>query len=165
MNDLLEQIEKALANNLYYLALQSTLALPDICSALISPNGQTSGRQYIDWYDRYAKEADSNAIDGEDCYKFRCSALHQGSSEHKKSSYSRILFVEPSVKGFVFHNNILNDSLNIDLNIFCNNMIESVRKWIDSVKNDSVFIENYKHFMKRHPNGLAPYIGGIPVIS
>ena len=38
MHDLLEQIEKALECNLYYLALQSTLALPDICGALESEN-------------------------------------------------------------------------------------------------------------------------------
>ena len=62
MNDFLEQILKALDCNLYYLALQSTLSLPDICSALISPNGMTSCSQYINWYNTYAKESVSLSI-------------------------------------------------------------------------------------------------------
>lgn len=56
MHDLLEQIEKALECNLYYLALQSTLALPDICGALESENGQANRTKYINWYNTYAKE-------------------------------------------------------------------------------------------------------------
>lgn len=166
MNDFLEQILKALDCNLYYLALQSTLSLPDICSALISPNGMTSGSQYINWYNTYAKEPGSLSINGEDCYKFRCSAIHQGSTQHARSSYSRILFIEASrANGIIIHNTVLNDALNIDLRVFCENMVQSVVKWLELVKDDPIFLSNYEKFMKRYPNGFPPYIVGISIIT
>lgn len=165
MEELLAQIKFALKNNLYYLALYATLALPDICSALSSEDGQTSGRQYMDWYNKYAKNKCSSILDGYGCYKFRCSSLHQGTTQHKKMDYSRVLFLEPTNNAVVLHDNILNDALNIDLNIFCLSMIDAVINWQNDVKNDPIFIKNYKSFMKRYPNGLSPYIGGVPVIS
>lgn len=165
MHDLLEQIEKALECNLYYLALQSTLALPDICGALESENGQANRTKYINWYNTYAKEDSENAISGDDCYKFRCSAIHQGSTEHSNSSYDRIMFIEPCINSICCHNNIINNALNIDLRIFCNNMISAVRKWLTTVEQNPNFTRNYAHFMKRYPEGLSPYIGGVPVIS
>lgn len=165
MHDLLEQIEKALEYNLYYLALQSTLALPDICGALESENGQANRTKYINWYNTYAKEDSINAISGDDCYKFRCSAIHQGSTEHGNSSYDRIIFIEPSINGISFHNNTMDNVLNIDLKIFCNNMLSAVREWLKTVEQNPNFNKNYTHFMKRYPNGFSPYIVGIPVIS
>jgi hypothetical protein len=68
-------------------------------------------------------------------------------------------------KNMIFHDNVMNDALNIDLNIFCLSMIDAVEEWYDQIKNDPIFVENYKTFMKRYPNGLSPYIGGVPVIS
>ena len=53
MEELLIQIELALQYNLYYLALQSTLTLPDICSALIDTKGETSGAKYASWCSKW----------------------------------------------------------------------------------------------------------------
>ena len=165
MEDLLVQIELALKCNLYYLALQSALTLPDICSSLINVDGTTSGSQYISWFDDHAKEDGDCAISGSDCYKFRCSNLHQGSSINSRSSYSRIMFIEPVITNISIHNCIMNDALCIDLNRFCNNLISAVRTWLVLVKNDSNFKKNYPKLIKRYPDGIAPYIGGLPVIS
>lgn len=165
MDDLLSQIKIALNSNLYYLALYTTLALPDICSALSSKDGKTSGRQYIEWYDKYAKGKCSSNLDGFACYKFRCSSLHQGTTQDKRMGYSKIIFLEPVNQNMILHDNILNDALNIDLNIFCLAMIKAVEDWLNDIKDTPNFIRNYKKFMKRYPNGLSPYIVGIPVIS
>src|SRR5699024_6261516 len=43
----------------------------------------------------------------------------KGSTQHPRGRHSRIIFVEPGQSGIVLHNNIMNDALNIDVHIFC----------------------------------------------
>ena len=63
------------------------------------------------------------------------------------------------------HCNILNDALNLDLNIFCRDVIMGVEQWLQNYEGTNRYNENYSRFMRRYPEGLAPYIVGIPVIS
>lgn len=163
MEDFLQQIEKALDYNLYYIALQASLTLPDICAALEASNGETSKSKYLAWYKQYFKG--NIFLSAEDCYYFRCSNVHQAKTIHANSKYARILFIEPQTTTITAHNCILEDSLCIDVNIFCNDMISSVRSWISSVKGTEPFETNYKGLIKRYPNGLPPYIVGVPIIS
>lgn len=93
------------------------------------------------------------------------SALHQGSSQNPRSTYSRILFVEPSATTNIFHNNILNAALNIDVRIFCNDIVSGALTWLQQNQNSQNYIQNYGKFMQRYPNGLAPYLVGVPVIG
>ncbi len=165
MQNLLDQIQKGLEADLYYLSLFTALAIPDICGAIDSKNGKADSSKYRKWFDEYVAPKYKGFLTGEDCYAFRCSLLHQGSSQHPKSSYSRILFVEPTATTNVCHNNILYDALNIDIRIFCNDIIEGVRKWLQKVENTDSYKQNCNKFMKRHPNGLRPYIVGVPVIG
>lgn len=163
MEDFLHQIEKALEFNLYYLALQSTLTLPDICGALESQDGQATKNKYIDWYNNYFNEP--GFLSAEDCYYFRCANVHQARTTHENLEYSRILFLEPQTTSVTMHNCVLNKGLCIDINIFCNNMIASVRNWLTLVQNNTNFQNNYPNIIKRYPDGLSPYIKGAPVIS
>ena len=163
MEDFLQQIEKALDFNLYYIALQSTLTLPDICGALESQNGESTKSKYFTWFNKYFK-GDVWLTD-KDCYFFRCANVHQAKTIHKNSKYSRILFIEPQTVPITMHNCIIEDALCIDVNIFCRDMISSVRDWLNIIKNDTTFQNNYATFIKRYPNGISPYISGAPVIS
>lgn len=52
----LEQIEACLQEKLYLPALASALSLPDICAALESDNGESSGTKYQKWYDEYGRK-------------------------------------------------------------------------------------------------------------
>ena len=165
MRHLLEQIKKGLDNNLYYLSLFVALALPDICGAINSENGEAHRNKYIEWFNKYVAEKYNGFLSGEDCYYLRCSLLHQGSSQHIKSKYSRILFIEPAATTNIFHCNILNDALNIDVRIFCNDIIEGVEKWLKEVEETELYRKNYSKFMRRYPHGLEPYINGVPVIG
>jgi len=165
VQNLLDQVQKGLGANLYYLSLFVALSLPDICGAIDSKNGEATSKKYKEWFDEYIASKYSGFLTGEDCYRFRCSLLHQGSSQHPKSAYSRVLFVEPIGTTNVFHNNVMNDALNIDVRIFCNDMIEGAKKWLQKVEKTDLYKENYNKFMKRHPNGLKPFIVGVPVIG
>lgn len=164
MREILNQIELALTVNLYYLALFVSLTLPDICGAIDSDDGEASGAKYKAWFDKYMTPKYIGFLTGDDCYFFRCSLLHQGSSQHSRSSYSRILFVEPGAE-MSAHCTGFNDTLGIDLRIFCGDMISSVKQWLDETENTEKFENNYNKFMKRHPQGLPPYIKGVPVIG
>jgi hypothetical protein len=55
MEDILRQIEATNEAGYYYVALFSVLTLPDICAALESINGETTGDRYADWYDRICR--------------------------------------------------------------------------------------------------------------
>ncbi|MGJ7910466.1 hypothetical protein [Neobacillus sp. LXY-1] len=159
MEDLFNEIERGLDARVYHLSLGIALCIPDICAALQSDDGKTSGKKYKEWYNKYV--GDKIMMTADDCYYFRCSFLHQGSTQHEKSSYKKVIFVEPSSN--VFHNNVINDVLNIDVRIFCKDMIKSGRDWLKDVKDNKNFIRNHESSFKRYPNGLAPYIVGIPV--
>ncbi len=170
MQELLRQIEAALNANLFYLALFVSLSLPDICAGIDSPDGTTSGAKYGAWFDTYVapkyQRRGNQILSGEDCYRFRCSLLHQGSSQHRKSSYSRVLFVEPSLNDVVMHCNVFDGTvLNLDVRIFCTDLIKSVEEWLNQVENTQQYQTNYDKFMRRYPQGLPPYIVGVPVIS
>lgn len=167
MRTFLNQIETALRTNLYYVSLLASLAIPDICGAINSQDGSASGEKYAAWFDQYVDAKYSHFFNGEDCYRFRCSFLHQGSSQRSDARYSRLLFIEPTATATtnIFHGNILNDALNMDVRIFCLDIVEGAREWLDEVEETERFQENYSKFMRRYPNGLPEYMGGVPIIS
>jgi len=165
MKDFLLQIKKGLDENLYLLSLFSALAIPDICGAMSSENGDAHFEKYTAWFDKYITPKYNGFLSGKDCYLFRCSLLHQGSSQHPGSNYKRVLFIEPSATTLIAHNNILNDALNIDVKIFCNDIVLSAEEWLKENQETELYKKNYDKFMRRYPNGLSPYIVGVPVIS
>ncbi len=162
--DLLNQIQQALNQNLYYVALMMCLTIPDICGAIDSPNGIASGAAYARWYNQYAA-SHCPYLDGPTCYQFRCSMLHQGSTTNPNSRYSRIVFVEPGSTNSVLHCNVMNRALNLDVGVFCSAIITGAQNWLSSASNNPLFQTNYNNFVRRYPNGLPPYIIGVPVIS
>ena len=165
MEFLLTEIERALNAGLYYNALQSALTLPDICAALMSPNGKTKKEKYVQWYDTYAMEPGLNSLSGEDCYFLRCACLHQGQAQHEKSSHTKIIFQQPGNKNLQLHYVLIADALYIDLVLFCKNVVSAVRKWEPKVRDNPVYAANYPNLLQLRPKGLPPYISGIPVIA
>ncbi len=164
MLDVIQQVRAANGAGFYYVAVFSALALPDICAALESVNGEASKDKYIVWFNTHVAPQYRGFLDGETCYYFRCSMLHQGSTRHPRGRYSRIIFVEPG-SGFVLHNNIMNDALNIDVRIFCEDLCEAAERWWHAASAQPNVQANLPRFVARHPRGLAPYIVGLPVIG
>ncbi|PJE76535.1 hypothetical protein COV05_04165 [Candidatus Uhrbacteria bacterium CG10_big_fil_rev_8_21_14_0_10_48_16] len=164
MQDLLEQIEKGLEANLYYLSLFVALAIPDICGAIDASDGEASKAKYIKWFDEHLQTKYSTSFNGELCYYFRCSLLHQGSSQHSKSRYKRIMFIEPD-RSIRIHRSIMNDAYFIDVKDFCNDMVEACKGWLQKVETTPLFQTNSIKFIMRYPQGLKPYVSGVPVIG
>lgn len=184
MRNLLTQIERSLDARLYYLSLISTLTIPDIAGTLDSSNGRASGDKYVDWFEKYARPRFAenvqdmipddmpgdvpemeNPLTGEACYRFRCSLLHQGSTQHPQIPFSRIIFIEPGSTTNVVHYGQLDDALCIDLEQFSQEVIAGARIWLDEVEESETYRKNFDKFARRHPEGLAPYITGVPVVG
>lgn len=165
MQDIFQQIRDSNKAGFYYVALISALAIPDICAGLESTNGETSKNKYISWFNTHIAPKYNNFLDGETCYYFRCSMLHQGSTKHSKSRYTRIIFIEPNNHDLVLHNNIINDALNIDVRIFCEDICLAAERWWQAASSQPICKINFSHFVTRYPKGLPPYIVGIPVIG
>lgn len=166
MYEILDQIEAALENKLYYVALFTTLMLPDICGAIDSKNGEATNRTYKKWYKTYAQNKCCNSLNATDCYNYRCSMIHQAKSTHEKSSYDAISFLVPSNHNIVMHNITMRTNnknvLNIDVCIFCKGMIDAVKHWLDVSKGSEPFETNIKQVIHTHSNGMPHMIQGIP---
>jgi len=169
MRDFLDQIDAATNANFYYVACACALAVPDICTGLEASDGRATGARYRTWFDQWVAPKygfqGGTSLDGDACYRLRCSLLHEGSALPTGGSFSRVLFVEPDASGNVFHNNVLNDALNLDVRIFCRDVTDSARTWLTTAEGTEPFATNFERFIRRHPNGLAPYIVGVPVIG
>jgi prepilin-type processing-associated H-X9-DG protein len=83
MDNFFERVATAAESGLYCFALAGALVIPDLCGALESPDGEAKGSRYIAWFDGHVAHAATGGtpvLDGQTCYRFRCSFLHQGTS-------------------------------------------------------------------------------------
>ncbi len=169
MEDLIKQIKAGLDANLYYLSLFVALAIPDICGAIESENGRSSGKKYKNWFDTYLRPKNSKykkTFTSEACYQFRCALLHAGETQVKfnNDDYQKILFIEPPNPSYNIHacivgNETKHKSLLIDIHKFCNDIIEGVYDWMKANQENKIFTKNYKNRIKRYPNGMPPVLG------
>lgn len=77
---LINEINTALNQGLYLVALSSALTLPDVCGKAEYPKEKTTKR-YKKWYSAYVN-AD---LPVDHVYALRCSLLHEGNTETKDS--------------------------------------------------------------------------------
>ncbi len=162
MDDLLHAIRRNLTDANHYSALFLTIILPSVCAALESEDGQDNRDRYIGWYDRYCGGL---SLTGTDCYYLRCALLHQATTQHRNADFSRVLFTFPTQTGNVIHNNVLNDALNLDIPRFCNHILAGAELWRQAVQGTQPYTRNLEGTIRVHPNGLPPYMVGIPLIS
>jgi hypothetical protein len=79
METILEEIERALAAELWYAAIVMALTLPDICASLEAvPNARPDGQRarYQSWVRRYGTY--HLGVGDEDCWSLRCGVVHEG---------------------------------------------------------------------------------------
>ena len=166
MEEFLIQIRASSKQGLYLVSFLTALTMPSICGSLSSADGADIPVNYADWYDTYMLPRYANFFPGAACYKFRCSMLHQGSTQTRPELFSRVLFIEPTQnQPITMHLNKFDDALNIDVKIFCEDICKAVEKWLAQTPNDVNYAKHKHQLITRHPEGLPPYVQGIPVIS
>ena len=172
MHTLISQTRKAVKSELYYLALMSALAIPDVAGALGAENGRATGERYATWYEKWARprlaenRGRENPLSGQSCYGFRCALLHQGRSQRQNDPYSNIMFIEPGHPNYSIHYCLIGDNaLLIQLDEFVEEVLQGCELWLASVEGTDPFENNYSLFARRRPQGLTPYVVGVPVIG
>jgi hypothetical protein len=170
MTDLIAQTRAAFAADLYYISLFSALTIPDICGAFDSTDGVATGARYRDWYMKHVLPR-YDVLSADECYHYRCTALHQGRSEPQKAKdYDRVLFIEPKA-ACRLHINVKRVKAKGDVAIMIHveDLIEAIlgaaEHWVASSRGTEPFESNHKRFMHRHPNGFLPFVSGVPVIT
>jgi hypothetical protein len=58
-----------------------------------------------------------------------------------------------------------NDVLIIDVSIFCQEMVGAAKAYLTTARGSEPFESNFANLIRRHPNGLAPIVVGVPVIG
>jgi hypothetical protein len=149
-SSLLSQIEQSLRLNLYFVAIMTSLVIPDIGGAIDSENGKTDKFKYINWFDKYVKTRYTNSrpLTGRECYYLRCSMLHQGITKHSNQSGNITFMNYPqsnsSVNPISLDNHL---GLIIEPKTFCNNIIFGAYDWLDTVHNHILFNKNMENFI------------------
>jgi hypothetical protein len=168
MDVILREIERALEARLYYLAVLSAIALPDVCSALQS-DGTTKPEKYKAWYEAWlAKKLSSMTSD--DMYGLRCGIVHQGIFGHPGMQYNRVIFTVPHGRVRA-HNTVMRAAddeqfaLHLDAEMFCLDVIASVKEWYSSNQDSPNVKAHLPRLVQYRPGGLPPYILGSPVIA
>ncbi len=164
MELMFQEIEHALKCGLYYSSIALVLTLPDICAALASSDGLTSGEKYKKWVQANLCPKYSS-ITPEDFYSLRNGVIHQGKFGHAKMQYSRIIFTIPNAQNNIFRNNIINDALNLDAVMFCNDLLAAAREWFSQNQTDAAVMANLPRLVQFRPMGISPYMVGMPLIS
>jgi hypothetical protein len=121
VNPFVSAVRDALARENWYAALALALTLPDICVDLEKPK-RGVGARYTQWWNTYLSRKYNGALSGDDCYKLRCTFLHQG--------LGNIRFVFPDPSGRLRpHCNRINGVLQLQVDLFCEHICEGIERW------------------------------------
>lgn len=158
MIELVEQMLECSRAQRFHIALVAALALPDICSALESSDGQATGVKYKAWVDKWLSpkygDATGTSLSGETCYYYRCAVLHQNRSLHPKLRFDRVAFLEPNVS-ITMHDCVINNVLVVDIPTFCQDMADAVSEWIRLAEITADYKVNIRNSMQRFPSELV----------
>ncbi len=178
LQQFLHEVQRALAAELFFSAIAISLSVPDVCSALECDPGKiwTTPEKYKNWFDLHVAQS-FKTLTSDDCYRLRCGVLHQGNFGHPKSRYDRVVFLAPN-KSFRLSGDILVTSapgvnfgsvqgkvLQIEALWFCQQFISAARNWAETKRQDPNVQTNLPNLVRFRPEGLSPYIVGVPLIA
>jgi hypothetical protein len=161
-----ESYQRLIVEQDYYSALAIGLTLPDICTKVENPEEKNTGKRYIAWFDKYMIQKYKCEIgperkvytflSGKDFYALRCSFLHQGvtniEKQRAREALKDFVFVKPQLMNHV-HMNQVNDTLLLQVDVFCTDILLGVERWLDEYKDN--------HAMNQRAHGIMEIDNGI----
>lgn len=151
MNEFTEAIDRSAAAGNWYGALFVALSLPDICGKIDQPGENSSQRRYAAWFDKYirpkythqvgANRQEQVFLNGTDCYALRCAYLHEGSDNvslqrAKNKAVEKFHFIV-APKDCTIHCNMINTKLQLQVDIFCEDIKQGVLEWLRDIQPDA----------------------------
>jgi hypothetical protein len=156
-----DSYQRLIATQDYYAALVLGLTLPDICTKLEKPNEKNTGVRYKEWFDRYlakkyqlhiGRERELHVfLNGSDFYALRCAYLHQGETNIEEQRAREVLnnfvFLKPQLMGQI-HLNQINDTLQLQVDVFCVDILHAVEEWLNEHKDNVEINERAQSLME-----------------
>jgi hypothetical protein len=147
-----------------------TLTVPDICVALALDNSVfVKQRHYVAFVDKYTTPPELG-LDGELCYRLRGGVVHRaGMASHPDLGATHVIF--SLINGSGPHALAIKDGPSgkraavFNLRLFCNAMIGAANKWYEEHERDPLVMENMKNLIRFSPDGVRPFLGGLPVVA
>lgn len=140
-------IEKSIESENWYSALTLALTIPDICGRLSYPDlEKKSQKRYVKWFDEYILHHYESPFHGEgftfmsggDCYALRCALLHEGRDDVTgQSARRKEVLSKFSISTTGSHRAMIGDLLILNLQAFCLEICQGVKKWSEDYKSDS----------------------------
>lgn len=160
MQEFTNSIRKSISDKNWFAALFLALCMPDICAVIETPNNNNVGERYKRWFTENLAPTYSPMFSAEDCYYFRCSCLHQGLDTHVNLTHERIHFITPLPNNNIVHRNKINNVLQMQIDVFCNDIAKAVDLWYENVaKKDTEMQTRIDGLIKIYgPESLKPFV-------
>ena len=163
MDELIRSIVDALESENWYAALCVALTLPDICGYLENPSEKGIQTRYEKWFERYmlpryqrvlAMGIKHTFLHPADCFALRCAVLHSSddsiTEQRAKEVLERFQFVKPSLN--FSHCNQSGSTLQLQVDVFCAEIIDGVRHWLDDIRGNTEIENRIVSRMKIYPS-------------
>jgi hypothetical protein len=150
MKAFINATREAICCNNWYAALALALTMPDICGRLEDPASSSTHRskRWFNTYllDRYqmnyaGEDAPRTFLNAEDFYALRCAYLHQGEfdvlDQRVRTTLTNFRFSAP-LPGMLIHCNLINHTLQLQVDIFCEQICAGVEQWQQDVSGNAV---------------------------
>ena len=165
MERFVQAIEQSIASKNWYAALTLSLTLPDICGRLEDPSLRSQAR-FEKWFNDYMLPHYESPFHGEgftflsgaDCYALRCVLLHEGRENIERQRAREV------VSKFMFsttgsHRCQFETVLVLNLQAFCTEICEGVRKWRETQKDNVSVKEAIEELLLIRTEGFSPIPG------
>ncbi|WP_145977052.1 hypothetical protein [Leisingera aquaemixtae] len=161
----LTEIKAASRSPFAQLAVSAALTLPDLCVSLSDPRDdhRDRGRRYKKWCEDNLSTAFPH-LTPEDIWSLRCGVSHSGRFGDPTDSFGRYILVL-SDADTTFSDGRLEDAYVETVSVFCDKFCEAVEEWLAACSSDQVVIQNLERLVKVRPQGLLPYVFGMPVLA
>ena len=166
MENFVEALEISLTSKNWYSVLFISLTLPDICGKVDYPEAGSKQRT-ISWFKKYIEpsytvtshNSDKVFLSGTDFYALRCALLHEGQDDISTQRASEVLekfkFVQPLQQGIHIHNNMLNNTLQLQVDQFGEGVLKAVKTWLKDIEHDVVKVTKNKSMLSIQMLDLA----------
>lgn len=165
VEELVNEINKALENELYVIAVMAALTLPDMCGALEKENFWATNSTYMEWCKTNLPPEFFSLATPELMKEMRNNLLHTGRLDDAKGKGSgRLILILPNPGVTISNCNINGDYLT-DVRLFCQGLCTAALSWLCVHKSDPIVATNLEKMVQKRHQGLSPYVSGIGVIA
>lgn len=151
-------------------AMISLFAVPDIAGAIEYPKDKNVDR-YTRWFDEYVTPLEAG-MDGQLAWMVRNALIHESAMNWRTSGFDtdRLLVMPPNPQNTGIHNiSIIGPTTKpahtVMLDKLAPAILSGAEEWLKAAEQSEEKRGRIDGMMQMRPNGMHPFIGGVPVIT